>query len=400
MNYITHIYLLTLNISVNMVSHDFVINPSINVSPYCYSILRLDPYQSCSHRCVYCFGRWYRGSEANDIKFIPNIIESFKRIIKFIVRNNLKIIPFRLSTLIDPFQTVEAHYRISGKIMNLCLKYDLPLIINTKSILPLESEYFNLLKMLGDRGLIVLQISFSTLNNDIAKILEPNAPPPNLRLDMIEKFSKENIPVIVRLQPFIPGITDYEIERSIEEFKYAGVKQIIVEALRDEIENLNLYAKIAYDNSIYKSLDYWATYSPSVEVSSKIVRPNIDWKRNVYRKIMELCIKYGLQFSTCKEGFYNYHTALNCCGMHFLEPSKYVLRPTLNEVYMYYLKHNSIPRFNELEYSLNDSYIYGEKIRLYPRNLRKKMKGHEKILNEIINERRNELSILLPAINM
>ncbi|MEM1550053.1 MAG: radical SAM protein [Candidatus Methanomethylicia archaeon] len=383
-----------------MTLYDFVINPSINVSPYCYSILRLDPYQSCSHRCIYCFGRWYRTPESYDIKPIPNIIESFKRILKFLNRNNLKIIPFRLSTLIDPFQNIEEDYRVSRKIINLCLNYDIPLIINTKAILPLKSDYLNLLEKLNEKGIVIVQISFSTLNDDIAKVLEPNTPPPISRLNMIEKLSSENIPVIVRLQPFIPGISDYEIEKSIEEFKYAGAKQIIVEVLRDEIENLKVYMELAYDKSIYENLDEWSSYSPSVEVPSKIVRPSINWKIKIYSKIRELCVKYGLQFSTCKEGFYDYHTASNCCGMQFIDSSKYIRRPTLYEAWIYYKTNNKLPNFKELVDSLNDSYIFGDEVKRYPKLLKKKIKSHEKILCELLNERRNELINLLPTINI
>lgn len=383
-----------------MTSYDFIINPSINVSPYCYSILKLDVYQSCSHRCIYCFGRWYRIPEVYEIKPFPNILENFKKILKFVKRNNLKILPFRLSTLIDPFQITEENYRVSGKIMNLCLNYDIPLIINTKATLLLESNYFNLLKKLNDKGIIVVQVSFSTLNNNIAKVLEPNTPPPNLRLDMIEKFSVENIPVVVRLQPFIPGITDYEIEKSIEEFKYANVKQVVVEVLRDEIENLKIYEELAYDKSMYKSIEEWSSYSPSIEIPLKIIRPNINWKIKVYSRVRDLCIKYGLQFSTCKEGFYDYHTALNCCGIHFMNSTKYILRPTLNEAWIYYMKNNKLPIFEELVNSLNNSYIFGNKLNKYPRLLKKKMKSHEKILYEILNLRRNELSYLLPTINI
>ncbi|MEM3194223.1 MAG: radical SAM protein, partial [Candidatus Bathyarchaeia archaeon] len=64
----------------------FAINPSINVSPYCYSIFRIEPYSSCGHRCIYCFGRWYRsGSEGSDGADF-NVIRIFKKLLKFLRR--------------------------------------------------------------------------------------------------------------------------------------------------------------------------------------------------------------------------------------------------------------------------------------------------------------------------
>jgi len=369
----------------------FVINPSINVSPYCYSILRVDPYQTCMHRCVYCFGRWYR-IESSQSSFGFDVVRGFRRILSFLNRRGLKTIPFRLSTLIDPFQPLELEFKFSRRIMGLCLDYDVPLIINTKSTLLLDRGILNILMALNDRGLVIVQISLSTMNGEIAKVLEPNVPSPLERLDMAEKLSKEGVPVIVRLQPLIPGISDYEAENIVEQCKEAGVKQIIVEALRDEVGNLKVYEDLAYDKSIYKDLNAWSSYSPSVEVSSKVVRPNIQWRIKVYSEIKRICDKYGIEFSTCKEGLYEYHTAKNCCGMHYMENGKYVLRPTLHEAWNYYVKHGRTPKLDELTANLTEQYIYGEKLKQYPRLLRKKMVSHEKILKEVLDRGLKELT--------
>jgi DNA repair photolyase len=376
----------------------FVVNPSINVSPYCYSILRVEPYSTCGHRCVYCFGRWYRVESAESIDF--DVVRGFKRILKFLRRRNLRMMPFRLSTLVDPFQPIEEERHLSRHIMNLCLKYETPLIINTKATLLLKDD--NLLRImmrLSDRGLVIVQVSFSTINTEIARVLEPNAPQPIERFDMVEKISRENVPVIIRLQPFIPGITDHEVEDIIRQSRYAGVKQIIVEALRDDIENLRIYEKLAYEKVAYEDLSTWSPYSPSVKLPSKIIRPGVEWKIKVYARVKSLCDKHRLEFSTCKEGLYNYHTARNCCGMHYIWDGKYALRPTLYEVWKYYERQGEIPSFNNLLTSLDEAYIFGDEIKQYPRPLRKKMLSHEKILREVLKKRRDMIGTLLPALS-
>jgi len=367
----------------------FVINPSINVSPYCYSILRVDPYQTCMHRCVYCFGRWYR-VESSPSSFGFDVVRGFRRVLGFLDRRGLKTIPFRLSTLVDPFQPLELEFKFSKRIMGLCLDYDVPLIINTKSTLLLDRDLFNVLMALNDRGLVVVQISLSTINGGIAKVLEPNVPSPLERFDMAEKLSREGVPVIVRLQPLIPGISDYEAEKIVEHCRNACVKQIIVEVLRDEVGNLKVYEDLAYDKSMYEDLNLWSSYSPSIEVPSKVVRPNLQWRVKVYSEIKGLCDRYGIEFSTCKEGLYNHHTAKNCCGMHYMEDGRYVLRPTLHEAWIYYVKHGRIPKLDELTVILTEQYIYGEKLKQYPRLLKKKMMSHEKILREVLDGRLRE----------
>lgn len=208
----------------------FIINPSINVSPYCYSIFRIEPYKTCEYNCIYCFGRWYREERLGENN--GDVIWGLKRILKFLEKRGLKCISFRLSTLVDPFQPKEEKMRVSRKIMMLCLKYDTPITINTKSTLLLRDDNPDILRELGARRLTLIQISLSTINPNIASILEPNAPPPEARLEAAERLSSEGIPVIIRLQPFIPGVTDHEIEEIIRRARYAGVRQIIVEALK------------------------------------------------------------------------------------------------------------------------------------------------------------------------
>jgi len=348
---------------------------------------------------VYCFGRWYRTKSHSENNKEFNVIGGFKRILKFLSKRNLKIIPFRLSTMIDPFQPMEETYYFSRRIMSLCLKYEIPLIINTKAtLLSRSSPLLSILRDLGSKDLVIVQISLSTINAKIASVLEPNAPLPMERLDSAEKISRENIPVIIRLQPFIPGITDYEVEDIIMQSRFAGVKQIIVESLRDEIVNMKIYEELAYEKSVYANLSTWDSYSPSVEAQSKIIRPSVEWRLKAYIKTKNLCEKYGLTFSTCKEGFYDYHTARNCCGMHYLGDEKYLLRPTLYEYWNYYEKHGRLPSFDEFTRSLTNIYLFGDGMKNYPRLLRKRMLSHEKILREVVDKRRNMIKILLPTL--
>lgn len=376
---------------------DFVINPSINVSPYCYSILRIEPYLTCGHKCIYCFGRWYRAEAAENLP-ATKILHIFAQLLKFLMRRNVKIMPFRLATLVDPFQPIETKYSMSKYVMELCLKYESPLIINTKATLLLREDYINILKKLCDKSLAIVQLSLSTINDSIAKSIEPNAPPPTERLNAVEKLSSNNIPVIIRLQPFIPGITDFELKKIMEQIKYAGARQVIVESLRDEIENLVLYKNLVYKKQAYENLEVWEHYSPSVEAPSKIVRGAVKWRTHAYVKAKELCNKYGLRFSTCKEGFYDLHTAENCCGMQFLNQSRYMLRPTLNEVWIYYKEKRVIPSFSELTKYLSRNYIFGVNLRQYPRSLRKKMISHEKILMKILNGEMESIRRFIPSL--
>lgn len=91
----------------------FVVSPSIRVSPYCYSIFRMESYPSCEHGCVYCFGRWYRREELS--RGWRGVVKSFERLLQRLKDANLKSVPFRPSTLVDPLQPREENIKLAGR---------------------------------------------------------------------------------------------------------------------------------------------------------------------------------------------------------------------------------------------------------------------------------------------
>ena len=107
---------------------NIVINMSNISSSYCYSLIRVEPYTSCSYGCVYCYARWYR--ENGKPKPYFKVLNQFKSLAKKIKLAGLKPIPARLSTFSDPFQPDEARFKLSLKILRLALKYQYPVVVN------------------------------------------------------------------------------------------------------------------------------------------------------------------------------------------------------------------------------------------------------------------------------
>ena len=99
-----------------------VINVSNYVSPYCYSLLRAEPYTSCDFRCWYCYSRWYwRTLSVNVNNFAIALVKKF---IRSVIRKGLKPIPLRLSTLSDPFHSLEVKAKASLAVLKECLKHE------------------------------------------------------------------------------------------------------------------------------------------------------------------------------------------------------------------------------------------------------------------------------------
>lgn len=241
----------------------------------------------------------------------------------------IKLPPFRLSTLTDPFQPIERIKKVSLGILNIAKKKNIHLIISTKSNLFIESPWLDIIKDMADEKRLIVQITITVIDDEKSRFLEPGAPTPEERFKVVERMVDENIPVILRLQPIFPFVNDDPefFEEYAINARAAGAKQIIAEFYRFlSWKELTIFEKILESERFKKFTEkkLWEKYPLS---SHK--RPNLRIRLKTYKILKEILEKKGLEFSTCREGFYFLHTASNCCGMHFME--KYKLRPTLYE---------------------------------------------------------------------
>ncbi|RLE89548.1 MAG: hypothetical protein DRJ49_02715 [Thermoprotei archaeon] len=341
-----------------------VIKPTPLIATYCYSIFRLETYTSCSLGCAYCYGNWYR--EDRSIRPSYDVLKLFKKIVLEVSRKSLKPYPFRMSTLVDPFQDLEKEYMISYKIMELALKYDYPLIINTKTTLIFEDPWMDLLVEMAERGLVVLQ--FSILGLDKIEKLEPLVPHPLEILDLVKELRRRTyIPIVFRLQPLIPGLNDSPeyLEDVLRELKRVHPLHVIIEYLRTTSHSLGLYERLALDKSPYKIK--WEFYSRE----GKIVKPPLYYRLRRIREIKRIAEEMSIRVVSCKEGVILDYLD-DCCGFYALRNC--IKRITLREIL-------------RRDYSLIRSrYISDRDVRLYPNPIRKALRWYSKVLTEILRD--------------
>lgn len=368
---------------------ELVINISNIISPLCYSVLRLEPYTVCPFRCIYCYSRWYIKNPTQYPYPRFKVLGMFKEVARKIHRKGLKPIPFRLSTLVDPFPPVEQLYKISSKILSIAIDYEYPLIINTKSTYLLYRDLWDKLTKLLDNMLAVLQISISTLNQVKADVLEPRAPPPSDRLRILRDVGSTGVPLILRLSPFIPFVsptTAEEIEGFSAMCRELGVKHVIVESIRVEQEVFKTFiASLGVQDSGVEvegySLREVKGLKPLVRVSHKI-------RESIYKVYHEKLSRKGIAFTTCKEGLFDLHTAPDCCGLYLLKNS--VARYTLYDLYRFAKEFSSkivLPVNYEFIKNLCTKFsrLSMEDLPSYPRVISKGLKYHEKKLLKVLH---------------
>ena len=104
------------------------INVSSIISSLCYSIFRLEPYTTCTYNCRHCYGRWYRSVNTTNPTPQYDIVREFAKLARRLKKLKLGTIPFRMSTLIEPFQFLGREFKLSPKIMKIAFENKIPLI--------------------------------------------------------------------------------------------------------------------------------------------------------------------------------------------------------------------------------------------------------------------------------
>ena len=191
-------------------------------------------YRGCNHNCIYCDGRSekYRvlGLFGSDIEVKTNALEILSSELK---KGKEFKVPFNKGFIMigggvgDSYQPAEEKYEITRKTLKLLNKHNLPVHILTKS--NLINRDFDILKEINENTKAIISMSFSSVEENISKIFEPNVPSPKERLQTLLKFKKEGFLTGMFLLPVIPYISDNPrfIEESIKNAKEIGLDYVI-----------------------------------------------------------------------------------------------------------------------------------------------------------------------------
>ena len=171
---------------------------------YCVFPVGGDTYRGCSHGCLYCYERQadnqhLRKAQAptpRDYRQLVNSIYTDPEVRRFVV--DFKI-PVRLGICSEPLPPIEASERNTLKTLKLLSDLGIPVILSTKAPQRLSAEHLEYLQ----QPLGVVKVSFSTLDDERARLLEPYAPLPSQRLEAMRAIRAAGIPVVARLNPWL-----------------------------------------------------------------------------------------------------------------------------------------------------------------------------------------------------
>ncbi len=174
----------------------------------------INPYRGCEHGCVYCFARpthEYLGFSAG-LDFESKIM--VKENAAALLEEELSSPKWKPQTVVmsgvtDPYQPVERRMKITRGCLEVLAKFRNPVGIITKN--RLVTRDIDLLRELAAHDAVAVNISVTSLDRNLQRILEPRTSPPQARLEAIAELHAAGVPVGVMVGPVIPGLTDHEM---------------------------------------------------------------------------------------------------------------------------------------------------------------------------------------------
>lgn len=265
----------------------------------------LNPYSGCSFNCVYCYvnGSKYGSRIPHGISVKINAAEVLYRQLKNRARKREYGI-IALGSATDPYMHQEKDLKITRELLKIIYRFHFPINLFTKSDLILRD--IDLLKKINEsarlpedlkgrlNGGTIITFSFSTMDDDMAKIFEPTAPSPSIRLKTMARLKEDGFLVGTCLMPILPFLSDTpeQLDIMIKSVKEYGGDFVLS-------SGMTLFGYEDNDSRI-KYYDNIEKHFPEVlnrtkSLFDKSDYPPTDYQRNIYKLTSDICGKYNIR---------------------------------------------------------------------------------------------------------
>jgi DNA repair photolyase len=251
----------------------------------------INPYRGCEFGCKYCYARYtHEFMELREpLDFETRIF--VKQFSPPSFRHELAGIPLRdhiaIGTATDPYQPAERRYRLTRSILEvLASERGRRISVTTKS--DLVSRDADLLARIGRSNVLHINLTITTMDARLARLIEPRAPRPDLRIRALAALSGRGVAAGVFACPVLPEINDsyrslHEVARAASQAgaKYFGAGilflkpcagRVFLPFLEQEFPHLAARYKSSYAESAFLKGEYPKLVEDRAEAIRKLFR--------------------------------------------------------------------------------------------------------------------------------
>jgi DNA repair photolyase len=185
----------------------------------------INPYRGCEHGCIYCYARPYHEflglSAGLDFETKIFVKEDAPKLLRKEL-NSPRWEPqvIAISGVTDAYQPIERHLQLTRRCLEVLAEFRNPVGIITKN--RLVTRDIDILTKLAEHRSACVAIAVTTLDGELARVMEPRATMPAGRLEAIRELTDAGIPTSVLIAPTIPGLTDHEMPAILAAARDAG----------------------------------------------------------------------------------------------------------------------------------------------------------------------------------
>jgi len=201
---------------------------SRNQSPDVPFTQSINPYRGCEHGCIYCYARPSHAylNLSPGLDFETRLFaktNAAELLLEELARPGYTCDSITIGANTDPYQPVERQWKITRAILEVLAACNHPCAIITKNAM-VERD-LDILAPMAAKNLVQVYISVTTLDQEIARRMEPRASAPARRIAAIRRLAQAGVPAGVMVAPVVPFLTDSGIEAVLEAARDAGAER-------------------------------------------------------------------------------------------------------------------------------------------------------------------------------
>ncbi|MEM3705962.1 MAG: radical SAM protein [Candidatus Bathyarchaeia archaeon] len=262
----------------------------------CPPKLTFNPYTGCDHRCVYCYVSSY----------VPRffVCRPKRDLIVRLKRDaaHLRGELVSVANSSDPYPRLETENGLMRKCLEILCQRECKVQIVTKSDIVVRD--IDLLKKMPS----MVSLTITTIDEALAKAIEPYAPSPSRRLKAVETLIAKGVPVTVRIDPIIPFVND-DAQKLVETLAAMGIRHITASTYKAKSDNWQRVS-LALPEKAEKLRELYFEHGEKIGRYTYLPK---ELRFKLLKVVGDAAKKHGVKFGTCREGLSQLNTA-TCDG--------------------------------------------------------------------------------------